>query len=770
MKEHHFSESLTEALKKAQQYAVNHKYEYLTIDNLMLFICETPYGKELFEAVSLDVEVFKENVIAYLNENIPKYSSENDVTQLSVSLREVLQKATLLQKGSGIKSETNEAYVILALYQLKEENYTLSFFNHFKVGKQDFKMYLTQGKKKTDSEAGETEKNFLAKYAINLNQKASAGKIDPVIGRQEEIRKVVTILAQRRKNNPVLVGEPGVGKTAIAEGLAKKIVEGEVPEQLKHFTIYSLDMAALVAGTKYRGDFEERLKGVVKEASSDKNTVLFIDEIHTLIGTGAGNATMDASNIIKPSLSSGEIKVIGATTYDEHKKHFEKEGALARRFQKVDILEPTEDEAIEIIQGLKSQYENFHEVKYEDKAIETAVKLTAKYMNDRKLPDKAIDIIDMAGAEQKLNKGKNVIIGEKEVTEIVSRLARIPLNDMEKSDKVKFKNLESNLKKEIFGQDKAIDTVVDNVFLSKASLVSKDKPIGSFLFAGPSGVGKTEFAKQLASNLDIPFLRIDMSEYMERHAVAKLIGAPPGYVGHDQGGQLTEMIRKNPHSVLLLDEIEKAHPDIFNILLQVMDYGMLTDNDGKKADFKNVIIVMTSNIGAFEMTKNAMGFTEKSNVTVNRENEIKKSFAPEFYNRLDAVIQFNALDNENIAKVVVKGLNRLQLQLSEKKVIMSYSKATVQYIIDNGFDAKLGARPIERFIANELARPLSKEILFGQLEKGGSVTVGVKDNALTFTYKSGIENTIMKSIQQILPEIEKVVPEKKPRRKTVKKT
>lgn len=769
MKEHHFSESLTEALKKAQEYAINHKYEYLTIDNLMLFICDTPYGKELFEAVNLDIEVFKENVIAYLNENIPKYTSENDVTQLSVSLREVLQKATLMQKGSGVKSETNEAYFILALYQLKEENFTLSFFNHFKVGKQDFKMYLTHGKRKNDTENVDSEKSFLGKFAINLNAKANAGKIDPVIGRQEEIKKVITILAQRRKNNPVLVGEPGVGKTAIAEGLAKKIVEGEVPEQLKNFVIYSLDMAALVAGTKYRGDFEERLKGVVKEASSDKNTVLFIDEIHTLIGTGAGNATMDASNIIKPSLSSGEIKVIGATTYEEHKKHFEKEGALARRFQKVDVLEPTQDEAIEIIKGLKTQYENFHEVAYEDKAIETAVRLTAKYMNDRRLPDKAIDVIDMAGAEQKLNKGKNIIIGEKEVTEIISRMTRIPLNDMEKSDKVKFKNLDNNLRKEIFGQENAIQTIVDSILLSKASLVSKDKPIGSFLFAGPSGVGKTELAKQLALNLSVPFLRIDMSEYMEKHAVSRLIGAPPGYVGHEQGGQLTEMIRKNPYSVLLLDEIEKAHPDIFNILLQVMDYGMLTDNEGKKADFKNVIIIMTSNIGAFEMTKNAMGFTDKPNVTVNRENEIKKSFSPEFYNRLDAVVQFNALDNENISKVVTKGLNKLQLQLSEKKVILSYSKAAVQYIVEKGFDTKLGARPIERFISNEIARPLSKEILFGQLEKGGSVSLGVKDGKLSFTYKEGIENTIMKSIQEILPQIEKAVVEKKPRKRTSKK-
>lgn len=769
MKEHHFSESLTEALKKAQDYAISHKYEYLTIDNLMLFICETQYGRELFEAVNLDVEVFKENVIAYLNENIPKYTSENDVTQLSVSLREVLQKATLMQKGSGVKSETNEAYFILALYQLKEENFTLSFFNHFKVGKQDFKLYVTHGKRKNETETSDSEKSFLGKFAINLNTKASAGKIDPVIGRQEEIKKVITILAQRRKNNPVLVGEPGVGKTAIAEGLAKKIVDGEVPEQLKNFVIYSLDMAALVAGTKYRGDFEERLKGVVKEASADKNTVLFIDEIHTLIGTGAGNATMDASNIIKPSLSSGEIKVIGATTYDEHKRHFEKEGALARRFQKVDVLEPTQEEAIEIIKGLKPQYESFHEVSYEDKAIETAVRLTAKYMNDRRLPDKAIDIIDMAGAEQKLNKGKNVVIGEKEVTEIISRMARIPLNDMEKSDKVKFKNLNTNLRKEIFGQEVAIETVVDSILLSKASLVGKDKPIGSFLFAGPSGVGKTELAKQLALNLSVPFLRIDMSEYMEKHAVSRLIGAPPGYVGHEQGGQLTEMIRKNPHSVLLLDEIEKAHPDIFNVLLQVMDYGMLTDNEGKKADFKNVIIIMTSNIGAFEMNKNAMGFTDKPNVTINRENEIKKAFSPEFYNRLDSVVQFNALDNDNVSKVVVKGLSKLQLQLSEKKVILSYSKAAVQYIAEKGFDAKLGARPIERFISNEIARPLSKEILFGQLEKGGSISLGVKEGKLTFNYKEGIENTIMKSIQDILPEIEKAVPEKKPRKKTSKK-
>lgn len=769
MKEHHFSESLTEALKKAQDYAITNKYEYLTIDNLMLFICETQYGRELFEAVNLNVDVFKENIVPYLNENIPKYSNENDVTQLSVSLREVLQKATLMQKGSGVKSETNEAYFILALYQLKEENFTLSFFSHFKVGKQDFKIYISHGKKKNDTESVESDKGFLGKFAINLNNKAISGKIDPVIGRQEEIKQVITILAQRRKNNPILVGDPGVGKTAIAEGLAKKIVDGEVPEQLSKFVIYSLDMAALVAGTKYRGDFEERLKGVVKEATADKNIVLFIDEIHTLIGTGAGNATMDASNIIKPSLSSGDIKVIGATTYDEHRKHFEKEGALARRFQKVDIIEPTIEETIEIIQGLKSQYENFHEVKYDDKAIETAVKLTAKYMNDRKLPDKAIDVIDMAGAEQKLKNSKNFMISEKEVKEVISKMVRIPLSEMEKTDKVKFKNLDNNLRKEIFGQDKAIETIVDSILLSKASLIGKEKPIGSFLFAGPSGVGKTELAKQLALNLNIPFLRIDMSEYMEKHAVSRLIGAPPGYVGHEQGGQLTEMIRKNPHSVLLLDEIEKAHPDIFNILLQVMDYGVLTDNEGKKADFKNVIIVMTSNIGAFEMNKNSMGFTEKATVIVNHENEVKKAFSPEFYNRLDAVVQFGNLDNANIAKVVVKGLGKLQLLLSEKKVILSYSKEVVTYISEKGFDAKLGARPIERFISNEVARPLSKEILFGKLEDGGSIMIDVENNALSFTYKEGIENTIMKSIQEILPQIEKAVHEKKPRKKVAKK-
>lgn len=771
MKEHHFSESLTEALKKSQEYALSHKYEYLTIDNVMLFVCDTPYGKELFEAVGLNVEVFKENVSAYLEENIPKYSNENDITQLSISLREVFQKATLMQKGSGEESETNEAYFILALFQLKEENFTLSFFNHFRVTKQDFKIYLTHGQKKNSTtEPSENDKSFLGKFAVNLNIKATQGKIDPVIGRQEEIDKVITILAQRRKNNPILVGEPGVGKTAIAEGLAKKIIEGQVPEQISKFIIYSLDMAALVAGTKYRGDFEERLKGVVKEASANKNIVLFIDEIHTLIGTGAGNATMDASNIIKPALSSGEIKVIGATTYDEHKKHFEKEGALARRFQKVDIIEPTQDEAIQIIKGLKTQYESFHEVKYDDKAIEVAVKLTAKYINDRKLPDKAIDVIDMAGAIHKLNKNKNAVITEKEITEIVSKIARVPLNDMEKTDKVKFQNLESNLSKEIFGQNSAIETVVDSILLSKASLIGKDKPIGSFLFAGPSGVGKTELAKQLSLNLGIPFLRIDMSEYMEKHAVARLIGSPPGYVGYEQGGQLTEMIRKNPHSVLLLDEIEKAHPDIFNILLQVMDYGMLTDNEGKKADFKNVIIIMTSNIGAAEMNKNTMGFSDKPvSVSANRENEIKKSFAPEFYNRLDAVVQFNALDNNNISKVVIKGLYKLQLQLTDKKVIMSYSEDAVKFISENGFDPKLGARPIERYISQEVAKPLSKEIIFGRLEKGGFVHLEVVDGKLSFSYKEGIENSIMKSIQDILPEIEKAVPEKKPRKRTNKK-
>lgn len=769
MKEHHFSESLTEALKKAQDYAINNKYEYLTIDNLMLFICETKYGRELFEAVNLDIELFKDNIILYLNENIPKYTSENDVTQLSISLREVLQKATLMQKNSGVKSETNEAYFILALYQLKEENLTLSFFNHFKVGKQDFKMYLSSGKKKSDSESSESEKGFLGKFAINLNNKASQGKIDPVIGRKEEIQKVITILSQKRKNNPVLVGEPGVGKTAIAEGLAKKIVEGEVPESLSKFVIYSLDMAALVAGTKYRGDFEERLKGVVKEASSDNNIVLFIDEIHTLIGTGAGNSTMDASNIIKPSLSSGEIKVIGATTYDEHKKHFEKEGALARRFQKVEVLEPTQEEAIEIIQGLKSIYEKFHEVAYTNKAIEVAVKLTAKHINDRRLPDKAIDVIDMAGAEQKLKKARNFVIGEKEITQVIANLTRIPLNEMEKSDKMKLKSLDKDLKQEIFGQEEAIDVVVDNILLSKASLIVKDKPIGNFLFAGPTGVGKTELAKQLSISLNIPLLRIDMSEYMEKHAVSRLIGAPPGYVGHEQGGQLTELIRKNPHCVLLLDEIEKAHPDIYNILLQIMDYGILTDNEGKKSDFKNVVIIMTTNIGAVEMNKNSMGFGDTLNVNQNRESEIKKSFSPEFYNRLDAIVQFHSLQSDNISKIVVKGLSKLQLQLSEKKVIMSYSKDTVKYIAEKGFDAKLGARPIERFISQEFARPLSREILFGKLETGGSVTLNMKKDVLTFTYNEGLEKSIMKSIQEILPDIKKEVSEKKPKRKTAKK-
>lgn len=741
MKQHHFSDSVMEALTKAQKNVIDNHYEYLTIDNLMMYIAQTKYGTELFEAVGINTFEFIENIQSYIIENTPKQENENYQGQLTLSLRELLQKSTYLQKSSGIKSDVNESHIILSIFSLKDETYTLSFFNHYKINKQDFKIYLSTGKKKGEDIKNNEYPN-LDKYAINLNKKALSGKIDSVIGRNEEIKKVITILTQRRKNNPILVGEPGVGKTAIAEGLADKIIKNEIPSQIKDYVIYSLDMPALVAGTKYRGDFEERLKAVIKEASSSENIVLFIDEIHTLIGTGAGNNSMDASNILKPMLSSGEIKVIGATTYKEYKQIFEKEGALTRRFQKVEVIEPTTKDSIDIIKGLKTHYETFHSVKYEDDAIESAVLLTAKYINDRQLPDKAIDAIDMAGATNKLSSKPKKIITAKEISEIVSNMARVPLSEIQKTEKNKLKSLDAYLKKEIYGQDEAIDTVVDSIILSKAAISIKNKPIGSFLFAGQSGVGKTELAKQLAHHLNIPFLRLDMSEYMEKHSVAKLVGSPPGYIGHEEGGQLTEMIRKNPHCVLLLDEIEKAHSDIYNILLQVMDYGILTDNEGNKSDFKNVIVIMTSNLGASEINKTTIGFSDKVNdISHNRETEIKKYFSPEFYNRLDSVIQFNSLSLENIYKIISKNLNMLNTQLKNKNIVLKYNQQVIEHIYNKGFDIKLGARPIERYIEKNISNILSKEILFGSLEIGGKVNLTIKDDKINFKF-SKLESKI----------------------------
>ena len=761
-----FTPSCLKAIHEAFAFAKERKYEFVTIDNLMIFIAQTEYGRKIFEAMNLNVEDFKSEVIRYLDENVSKLNTNylNDTIQGTIGLEHTLQKAAVLQKASS-KTLVDEGYLLVALFELNaSDTFTLSYFDYYNVSRFDIMTYIAHSIKKDPAkqtvkeEQKDQSKAFLKKFTKLLNKTVATGDVDPIIGREDEIDKVISILAQRRKNNPVLVGDPGVGKTAIAEGLAKKIVAGQVPESLKNLNIYSLDLTGLVAGTKYRGDFEERLKGVIKDVMSDQNVVLFIDEIHTLIGAGASNSPMDASNILKPYLSSGEIKVIGATTYTEYRKYFEKDAALARRFQKVDVNEPSETEAIQILSGIKGHFESFHGVEYTSEAINTAVKLTVKYMNDRRLPDKAIDIIDMSGAKMKLKGLKdNKLITEKEIAETVANVLKIPVTQLQGEEKTRLRNLESVLKERIFGQNEAIDTVVNGILLSR--IVSKDKPVGSFLLAGPSGVGKTELSKQIAHNMGIPLVRFDMSEYMERHAVSRLIGAPPGYVGHDEGGQLIEAVRKSPHCVLLIDEIEKAHPDIFNILLQIMDYGALTDSQGNKADLKNVILMITTNAGAREISKATIGFTKHDTVKEDREEQIKKLFPPEFIGRLDAIVQFNPLNEENVEKVVKKHLIALQNDLLDKKVVTIFTEELYQYIAKNGFDEKLGARPIQRFIEKSIAQPLAKEIIFGQLENGGEVTISVKDEAVVFNFvhlygqneieiSTDLENTI-------LPEIEK---------------
>lgn len=769
-----FTIEVLRAIQHAFAYALEKRYEYVTIDNLMLFIADTPKGKDIFQSIGIDVNHYKEEVKKYLEENTPKFSKDNidERPEPTVAFHRTLEQATILQKAAS-HAKTEESYIIISLFELKREDaFTLNYFQHFDIKRVDVMLYLSHGKKKNatkiveskDSKESEPSRTMLEKHGVLLNEKAKQGKIDPIVGREEEVSRVIEILAQRKKNNPILVGDAGVGKTAIAEGLAKRIVEGNVPEMFKESLIYSLDLTSVVAGSRYRGDFEEKLKGILKEASNNPNIILFIDEIHTLIGAGTSNGTMDASNIMKPALSSGEIKVIGATTYEEYRKYFEKEAALNRRFQKVDIVEPSSEQTIEILKGLAPHYEKFHKVKYDVSALLAAVKLTEKYINDKKFPDKAIDVIDMAGARAKLNKKTKVTITEKDITQIISGMINIPINEVDISDKIKLKNLHSELNNEIFGQAEAVEKVVDSIILSRASLTTKDKPIGSFLFAGPSGVGKTELAKQLSKNLNIPLIRFDMSEYMEEHNVAKFIGSPPGYRNSEDGGLLTEAIRKTPHAVLLLDEIEKADSNILNILLQVMDYGILTDNHGNKADFKNIILIMTSNIGAKEISKNVIGFSKIVDIAANRENEIKKVLSPEFYNRLDSVIQFNPLLEVDIDRVVVKQLKKLQLLLAEKRIAMLYSPELITHIVKNGFDEKLGARPIERYIEHNISQSLAREILFGNLEKGGEVNINIVDNTIAFEYphiktpEAGISKNLEPSI---IDEVKKPVRRKK---------
>jgi ATP-dependent Clp protease ATP-binding subunit ClpA len=678
----------------------------------------------------------------FINEHTPRLAAHSDAdTQPTQGFQRVIQRAILHVQSSG-KKEVTGANVLVAIFGEKE-SHAVYFLNQRGVTRLDVVNYIAHGitkspqqkqdkasEAKDESESGSESQGALDAYTVNLNAMARTGKIDPLIGREHELERVIQVLCRRRKNNPLLVGEAGVGKTAIAEGLARRINEADVPELLKEFQVFSLDMGALLAGTKYRGDFEQRLKAVLKQLSENPKSILFIDEIHTIIGAGAASGgTLDASNLLKPALSTGALKCIGATTYGEFRQIFEKDHALSRRFQKVDVPEPSVAETVEILKGLKTRFEQHHGVKYAPAALTCAAELAARFINDRHLPDKAIDVIDEAGAAQKIlpKSRQKKVIGKNEVEEIVAKIARIPAKSVSSDDRNALKTLDRDLKNVVFGQNKAIDALVSAIRMARSGLGNPRKPIGNFLFSGPTGVGKTEVARQLAFCLGIELLRFDMSEYMERHAVSRLIGAPPGYVGFDQGGQLTEGITKHPYSVLLLDEIEKAHPDIFNILLQVMDHGTLTDNNGRKADFRNVIIIMTTNAGAGELARQTIGFaTEKQ--AGDEMAEIKRLFTPEFRNRLDATISFAALDHDVILRVVDKFLLELEAQLHEKKVDPTFSPKLREFLARKGFDPQMGARPMSRLIQDTIRKALADELLFGRLVSGGKVSIDLDDD------------------------------------------
>jgi ATP-dependent Clp protease ATP-binding subunit ClpA len=677
----------------------------------------------------------------FINEHTPRLAPHSDAdTQPTQGFQRVIQRAILHVQSSG-KKEVTGANVLVAIFGEKE-SHAVYFLNQRGVTRLDVVNFIAHGISKTpaqkpekaeakeEAEVGEQEKGALETYTINLNQMAKAGKTDPLIGRAHELERVIQVLCRRRKNNPLLVGEAGVGKTAIAEGLARRINDGEIPELLKEYQVFSLDMGALLAGTKYRGDFEQRLKAVLKQLADNPKSILFIDEIHTIIGAGAASGgTLDASNLLKPALSTGAMKCIGATTYGEYRQIFEKDHALSRRFQKVDVPEPSIAETVEILKGLKSRFEQHHGVKYAPAALTTAAELSARFINDRHLPDKAIDVIDEAGAAQRIlpKSRQKKVISKAEIEEIVAKIARIPAKNVTSDDRNALKTLDRDLKNVVFGQDVAIEALVSAIRMARSGLGNPRKPIGNFLFSGPTGVGKTEVARQLAYCLGVELIRFDMSEYMERHAVSRLIGAPPGYVGFDQGGQLTEAVTKHPYSVLLMDEIEKAHPDIFNILLQVMDHGTLTDNNGRKADFRNVTIIMTTNAGAETLAKGSMGFTNAKQAG-DEMAEIKRMFTPEFRNRLDATISFAALDNEVILKVVDKFLLELENQLHEKRVEATFTPRIKAFLARKGFDPQMGARPMARLIQDTIRKALAEELLFGRLVNGGHVTIDLDDN------------------------------------------
>ncbi len=741
--------TLNQAFKSAREL----RHEFMTVEHLLLALLDNPSAAEVLRACAADLDTLRAELTSYLDETTPVLrEGDPREAQPTLGFQRVLQRAVFQIQSSGKEGEeVTGANLLVALFN-EQDSQAVYLLDKQDITRLDVVNYIAHGISKVrddnelpglspgteNSESSEGEANAAASpldtYAVNLNELARAGKIDPLIGRGHEIERTIQVLCRRRKNNPLLVGEAGVGKTAIAEGLAKKIVDDEVPEVLEGNVIYSLDLGGLVAGTKYRGDFEKRLKAVIAQLRKEPHIILFIDEIHTIIGAGAASGgVMDASNLIKPMLASGEMRCIGSTTYQEYRSIFEKDHALARRFQKIDVVEPSVDETVEILRGLKSRFEEHHEIKYTNKALRTAAELSAKYINDRHLPDKAIDVIDEAGASTRLqapSKRKRTI-GVGDIERVVAKIARIPEKKVSRSDNEALKNLTRDLKMVVYGQDEAIDTLASAIRMNRSGLGNEDRPVGAFLFAGPTGVGKTEVTRQLARILGLELIRFDMSEYMERHTVSRLIGAPPGYVGFDQGGLLTEQVTKHPHSVLLLDEVEKAHPDVFNLLLQVMDHGTLTDNNGRKADFRNVTLIMTTNAGAADMARPSIGFTTQDHSSDGME-AIRKLFTPEFRNRLDAIVQFAPLARESIGNVVDKFLFELEAQLAEKHVTLSVEDDARAWLGEKGYDAKMGARPMARVIRDRIRKPLAEELLFGKLARGGHVTVRVRAGELAF--------------------------------------
>jgi ATP-dependent Clp protease ATP-binding subunit ClpA len=748
------SKELELSLNQAFRSAYEKRHEFISVEHLLLAILDNSTAVELLTACGANVEQLQHELTSFLEETTPLIAPGiKRETQPTLGFQRVLQRAAFHVQSSG-HQEVTGANILVAIFS-EQDSHAVFLLNQQEISRLDVVNYISHGISKihddsepaqksesvTSDESEPAAANPLEKFAENLNELARSGKIDPLIGRRGEVERTLQVLCRRRKNNPLLVGEAGVGKTAIAEGLAKKIVEGDVPEVLANSTIYSLDLGSLVAGTKYRGDFEKRLKALLAQLKKEPHSILFIDEIHTIIGAGsASGGVMDASNLIKPVLASGDLRCIGSTTYQEYRGIFEKDRALARRFQKIDVLEPSVDETFQILKGLKSRFEEHHEVKYSLAALRTAAELSDRYITDRHLPDKAIDVIDEAGAGQRLLPAsrRKKQIGTLEIEDIVSKIARIPPKTVSTNDKDKLRDLEKNLRMLVFGQDEAITALSAAIKLSRAGLREAQKPIGCFLFAGPTGVGKTEVTRQLAKVLGVELLRYDMSEYMERHTVSRLIGAPPGYVGFDQGGLLTEEVTKHPHAIVLLDEIEKAHPDVFNLLLQVMDHGTLTDNNGRKADFRNIILVMTTNAGASEGGRASIGFTQQDHSTDSMK-VIERSFSPEFRNRLDAVIQFQPLNIEIIAQVVDKFMFELETQLAEKRVSVVLEPEAREWLAEHGFDPQMGARPMSRVIQEKIKKPLAEEILFGRLASGGVARVGVKGGELSFAVEGVTE-------------------------------